>query len=191
MKETTNFKLKMPEVGDPVAVAPFNENAQIIDAALKGKIMMESGSYTGDGTLTRTISTPGFKPQVVLMRTPGSHIGESIDGGVNNNLVSGTHIDCIQVNGGWCLWTGESTLPGKYLLVFRDTIDQMSDKVGYTVECAVTFEAKLGSLTWSIPPGPDKHPGYPDYYAEDKDNSGIVNNTKGQKYQWIAFGVAV
>ena len=67
MQKTSNYNLNKPEVTDPMRLADFNENADIMDAALAGlntavsnmgncKIM--TGSWIGDGTSKRTIQLP-------------------------------------------------------------------------------------------------------------------------------------
>ena len=66
MTETVNFKLNKPESTDPIRVADFNANADIIDTALgvlTGRAKVVTGSYIGDNTSKHTIPleiTPRF-----------------------------------------------------------------------------------------------------------------------------------
>ena len=127
MKTTENYGLKLPELSDPASITPLNENAQVIDAALAGRVMMACGSYRGNNSLTVTIETPGFTPQVVLMRTQG----DWCDGGVN-------YYQSMAVRNGWCLWMGEEsmTLP--------------ESEYPSTAFDEIVFTAREGALSWSM-----------------------------------------
>ena len=128
MKQTENYKLNILEAADPVSAKPLNENAQLIDAALQaqkgmilGRTMMACGSYTGDGTTEVTIQTPGFKPQVVLMRTRDAY------------FVSNANYSAMAARG-WCLWLGEAEVE----------IEQTAS----SVTGSIRFETKNEELTW-------------------------------------------
>ena len=98
MTKTNNYNLKKPEPNDPLRVADFNENADILDAALAGKAEQSTvtaldqsvsalsaalgsggkncriafGSYTGDGTYGKsnpTTLSPGFCPVFAAVGT--------------------------------------------------------------------------------------------------------------------------
>ena len=66
MEKTTHYQLNKPESGDPVRIADFNGNADIIDGALgalTGRSRVVVGSYIGDNTSKHTIPleiTPRF-----------------------------------------------------------------------------------------------------------------------------------
>ena len=69
MTETVNFKLNKPESTDPIRVADFNANADIIDVALgalTGRSRVVVGSYTGDNTAKHTVPL-GFTPKFFLV----------------------------------------------------------------------------------------------------------------------------
>ena len=70
MEKTSNYQLNKPEAGDPLRLADFNQNADIIDGVLKNlsaeRVVV--GSYTGDGTAERIIDLP-FTPKVMLLFT--------------------------------------------------------------------------------------------------------------------------
>lgn len=131
MRQTTNYGLKMPEVGDVLSIVPLNENAQAIDTALytiaSGQVMMACGSYAGNDTTSVTIETPGFIPRVVLMRTKG----DWCDGGVY-------YYQSLAVQNGWCLWMGEESM----------ALSQTPDKS--TCTDTIIFTAQEGSLSWSM-----------------------------------------
>lgn len=167
MKQTTNYGLKMPEVGDALSVVPLNENAQAIDAALytiaSGKVMMACGSYTGTGTASASIETPGFIPQVVLMRTKDTWL-EGLSG----------YYQSMAVRSGWCLWMGEESM----------TVVPSPSGMGEETR-TVDFTVSDGSLSWSTDDtvggtGP----------AIIQRAAMVANNDSEQTYQWIALGVA-
>ena len=131
MKQTEKYRLNLMEMNDTLSPAPLNENAQTVDAAmnsladrLQSKVHMAFGSYTGNGTNRVTIQTPGFKPQVVLMRTKG----DWLDGGL-------LYYQAMAVNDGWCLWMGE------------ERMTELTSAMDSTV--VTNFDAQVGSLSWS------------------------------------------
>ena len=69
MTKTQNYNLNKPEAGDPMRVADFNVNSDIIDAALKNLSAerVYVGSYVGDGTNSRTIELPWAPAFAVIM----------------------------------------------------------------------------------------------------------------------------
>ena len=66
MLKTENYQLNKPEPADPLRLADFNENADIIDAALGAVPNIATGTYTGDGTANRTINL-GFTPKAIFV----------------------------------------------------------------------------------------------------------------------------
>ena len=68
MQKTQNYNLNKPEAGDPLRLADFNQNSDILDAALKNLSAERviTGSYTGDGASERIIDLP-FTPKMVLL----------------------------------------------------------------------------------------------------------------------------
>ena len=67
MKKTTHYQLNKPESGDPLRVADFNENADIIDGAL-ARLETEKlifGSFVGDGQEERFVDM-GCTPALVI-----------------------------------------------------------------------------------------------------------------------------
>ena len=68
MTKTQNYNLNKPEATDPLRLADFNGNADIIDGALASLSAdhVYVGSYVGDGTAERIIDLP-FTPKVVFL----------------------------------------------------------------------------------------------------------------------------
>ena len=68
MTKTQNYNLNKPEATDPLRLADFNQNSDILDAALKNLSAERviTGSYTGDGASERIIDLP-FTPKVVFL----------------------------------------------------------------------------------------------------------------------------
>ena len=80
MTKTGNYNLNKPEPTDPLRLADFNENADIIDAALAAVPSFVTGTYTGDGTTNRTIEL-GFTPKAVFVcnnQGATAHVGSSV-----------------------------------------------------------------------------------------------------------------
>ena len=184
MRQTEHYGLTILELSDPLSVKPLNENAETIDVAmhtmataLPGKAMMACGSYTGDGTRSVTINTPGFRPKAVLMRKN--------TGVVRGNL--GTD-QAMTVIGGWCLWIG-ANMQASYGVYAR--ADEVSGDSGVgdlrqnTISKTITFTAGNESLSWSVPALPSKY-----YDVREDEGPNVVNNTAGTVYEWIAFGTA-
>ena len=73
MTKTANYNLNKPEATDPLRLADFNDNADIIDTALAGltsRLKIEFGSYVGTGTFgtgTKNTLTFPFPPKVVIV----------------------------------------------------------------------------------------------------------------------------
>ena len=168
MKQTENFGFKQIESSDLLSATPLNENAALIDAVLQaqkneilGRVMMACGSYTGDGTKSAAIQTPGFKPIVVLMKEKLGEHGYKI----STDLAGATHVtartDQLAVDAGWCLWIGGNLRTNFGL---------------------ITFEAQVGSLSWHMTVGDGV--AYSNYVPD------VMNNATYSTYEWIAFGVA-
>ena len=49
MTKTVNYNLNKPETADPLRMADFNENADIIDGLLAGCTRIVTGGYVGTG----------------------------------------------------------------------------------------------------------------------------------------------
>lgn len=168
MKQTENFGLKQIESSDLLSATPLNENAALIDTVLQaqkneilGRVMMACGSYTGDGTKSAAIQTPGFKPIAVLMKPKLREHGYTI----STDLAGSTHVtartDQLAVDAGWCLWIGGNLRTNFGL---------------------ITFDAQVGSLSWYMTVGDEVDYAY---YVPD-----VMNNGESTCYEWIAFGVA-
>ena len=69
MLKTTNYQLNKPEGTDPVRVDDFNENADVIDAALMSKAEILLGTYSGNGEDYQDIVL-GYKPRFILVWVP-------------------------------------------------------------------------------------------------------------------------
>lgn len=86
MLKTVNYNLNKPEVTDPLRLADFNENSDLIDGALgalnttaqtlntavagKGNCHIASGTYVGTGKYGSTNPTTievGFAPRLVII----------------------------------------------------------------------------------------------------------------------------
>lgn len=171
MKQTENLGLNLLETADLLSPKPLNENAEKVDAALGGmaekllgRVMMASGSYTGDGTATVTIQTPGFTPKIVLMRQK-REIGVDKDEGV--------YTDSFSVDGGWACWAGEEYLVTN---VYAPDVLMPGGTYGLIGRYKITFTAEKGSLTWTT------------HYGSFTDVNKNINNDKSVTYEWIAFG---
>ena len=95
------------------------QNIQTVQQAwmqtLASRTVMACGSYRGDGTKSRAIQTPGFQPQVVLMRTKG----DNLDCGLYN-------YQGMAVKEGWCLWMGEDISTDYGTICFTATDGSLS-----------------------------------------------------------------
>lgn len=182
MKQTSKFKLNLVEASDSMSMKPLNENTEAIEQALSevlnavsARTLVASDRYTGTGTRSVTIQTPGFKPQAVLIRQEESKVDSNKD-------------SYMRVLGGWCMWHGED-MAAVYEVYARSEESASGYEAGElrreNVEAMITFTAGSGFLTWRIPDMPSK---YYDVYYEKGAN--VVNNKSGETYEWIAFGTA-
>ena len=92
MQRTANYNLNKPEAGDPLRLADFNANADIIDGALKnqandlavlsttvagmGNCKIATGSYDGNdayGADNPTRLDVGFAPKMVIIGFDGKY----------------------------------------------------------------------------------------------------------------------
>lgn len=89
MTATEHYNLHMPELTDPVDIAPLNENALVVDTALHtlantmGNCQLATGSYVGDGTYGKDHAIRlefAFSPLLVIIS--GSHMS-----GIENGIV--------------------------------------------------------------------------------------------------------
>ena len=84
MEKTTNLNLNKPEPNDPLRLEDFNENNEIIDAAL-GELSAERiyiGSFVGNGASRRTVQLP-WEPKFALV------LGHRNSSGVLHVLIEG------------------------------------------------------------------------------------------------------
>ena len=181
MKQTENFGLKQLESSDLLSAAPLNENAALIDAALQahqtaisGRLKAVGGRYTGDGTMSVTIETPGIRPQILLMYPIGTRVGAV------QKIPYPTQSECsfnsASMNGqiSWYAWRGEDVSLSYYAL----SSGSGDDATYKTSETRVAFTPVSGSISWNLA-------------AEVPfDQPVLVNNASGEIYEWIAFGVA-
>lgn len=137
MKQTEHFGFLVMEATDQLSPKPLNENVERLDEVMGGmaeglrqRVMMAMGSYTGDGTASVTIRTPGFRPAAVFVRQKRS-IGISSEGTV--------HTDSFSVDGGWVCWMGEESL---------GTNVNVSEMANGTEQ--ITFTAETGGLSWTM-----------------------------------------
>ena len=111
MQQTSKYKLNKPGVDDPIAIVPLNENMDKLEGALTalegsdaalsqritvleaGQLRIAVGSYTGDGSASKTISL-GFTPKAVCLSSNR----------LNSNL------DGMAVLGSPCLHSGKSVI---------------------------------------------------------------------------------
>ena len=122
MTKTEHYNLNKPEAGDPLRLADFNANSDIIDGALSnlntalGQMAVPKiavGSYTGDGTTAGMEITVGFAPKMVLVwcnwsddySTYNAHYcGMAIQGQTLQNILTltdtGFHVKSTQERGG-------------------------------------------------------------------------------------------
>ena len=70
---TPNYGLHQWEAGDNFLRTDFNADFSKIDTALGSKAGLVTGSYTGDGEASQTISL-GFTPRAVLLLLATGHI---------------------------------------------------------------------------------------------------------------------
>ena len=171
MKKTEKLGLNLLETSDLLSVKPLNENAQKLEqavaantAAISGRVKMASGSYVGNGASSVQIMTPGFKPQVVLMRQK-RELGVSAEGVV--------YTDQFSVDGGWARWAGEGFL---WTNIYAPDV-ATSSGTGLIEVAKINFTAAVGSLTWTT------------HYGSINDVNKNINNETGVTYEWIAFGI--
>ena len=78
MTKTQHYNLNKPEATDPIRVADFNGNADIIDTALAGCARVECGTYTGTHTYGSDKPNTlifGIQPKIVFIFTVSSAYG--------------------------------------------------------------------------------------------------------------------
>ena len=181
MKQTENHGLKLVEMSDTLSPTPLNENAQAIEAilhdlstAVGGHLKIATGSYTGDGTMSVAIETPGLKPKAMLVRerkTIGYKGHYYFPGwGIT------TYTDKLEAEGGWLLWLGWD-IPVTYSYVTEYAEDDKAID-GENVDTTVRFTAALGGLQWSVTE------------ESAKSQPALVNNVDTKTYDWIVLGTA-
>mgnify|MGYP003293318994 CR=1 FL=1 len=178
MKQTSKYKLNMPELSDGLSVAALNENMQKVDALLCGLSKMASGSYTGTGSMSVTIETPEMRPAALLVRacaqlTPTMTLKKKEDIIFN---------DVKLESSGFVLWNGNN-IAKKCWRKEGEVYDPVTEEVvsGYREYLGeIVFTPTDGSLSWTL----NKTP------ASEVDHSGLINNKSGIVYEWIALGSA-
>lgn len=188
MKQTSKFKLNLVEASDSMSMKPLNENTEAIEQALieastavSARTLVACGRYTGAGTRSVTIQTPGFKPKVVLMRTVPAKVGSYQWGDTTGTQHFEKIMSTIGVDGGWCLWLGFD-MPASYEI--RATPRDGDEPTRALVDATIQFTSGTGQLTWRIGNIVD----YDRVTYDDGPTS--INNKSGETYEWIAFGVA-
>ena len=168
MRQTEKFGLNLPDLTDPVSLAPLNENTEKIAALLGANVWLCSGTYEGDGTAAKRIETPGLTPVVVLMNS------RKTAGGGDNGKID------LSVPGGWVLWVGVD-LPALYYTKEKHNYGEDLNFEPYYVYVAhdtvLKFTPEKGALSWALETAGELP-------------AAAVNNLSGTAYQWIAFGVS-
>ena len=95
MLKTENYNLNKPEVTDPLRLADFNQNSDLIDAAIKAAEQTAMAAYSADnapwvmgsfsiaGTLWETPAvTFNFEPRAVFIFGYNSICGGAVNGGI-------------------------------------------------------------------------------------------------------------
>ena len=184
MKQTTNYKLYMPEMSDALSPTPLNENAQLIDTALKelndgvvSRLKIVYGSYAGNGNLNVSIPTPGIKPQALLMRSRRKYSAPfpsdypRSDADLFDDDFTAT---------GFVMWVGQD-IQKTYWVKGDDVYDRDLEVYvpGYKGTAGyILFTSENGKISWKLSGTP----------TANIDHSCLVNNESGYEYDWIAFG---
>lgn len=174
MKKTGTYELNLMESSDLMSAKPLNENAEKIDAALKaqaetaaGKLMMAAGRYTGSGTRSVTIQTPGFRPKALMLRRAVN----GWDGAEDAYWWLGSDVPAT-----YNITAASDTPPDGY---------EPGEQFTATIRTTISFTADSGSLTWLIPDIPQE------YYDVTSDGGpAALMNSRGVTYEWIALGTA-
>lgn len=175
MRQTEHFGLSLIETADMLSLKPLNENTEKIDAALAaqaeaiaGKLMMATGSYTGTGTRSVTIQTPGFTPKALIVRKAraSNWINQQ-----DQSLWLGADVRIT-----YKLVASSNEPPSGY---------QPDEQFETMIPADIAFVAEHGQLAWSIPDVPQAY-----YDVTTDEGPAAINNAKGAAYEWIAFGVA-
>ncbi len=72
MQKTETYKLNLIDGGDDFSPAPLNENARLVEAALKALPRCAAGSYVGTGTYgadSPCSMTFDFEPKILIIMT--------------------------------------------------------------------------------------------------------------------------
>lgn len=169
MRQTENFGLNLIDASDMLSLKPLNENMEKVDAVLRaqqtstaGKLMMATGTYSGDGGRSVTIQTPGIRPKTLIV--------SQIQGNTWKALSAA------------CMWNGSEVNIAYQIGAVKDG---GSSSAVYTIKTEISFAAEYEKLTWSIPDIPDNYTNVS--YDEGPD---AINNVGNLKYAWIAFGTA-
>ena len=188
MKQTEKYGLNLLESSDPLSVKPINDNTETIEQALSevsntvsARTLIACGRYTGTGTRSVAIQTPGFKPRVVLMRTVPAKVGSYQWGDTTGAQHFEKIMSSIGVEAGWCIWTGYD-MPASYEI--QATPRDGDEPTRALVDTTIQFTSGTGQLTWRIGNIVD----YDRVTYDDGPTS--INNKNGEIYEWIAFGVA-
>lgn len=214
MKTTAKYGFKLLETSDLMSITPLNENAQLIEnelikaakdltdsataqsnalsdseKGLKNKIelraMMATGSYVGNGTGSVEISTPGFKPAMLMMFCEREEYEPASSG--NKVTADSVKFDTSDFDcSGFTMWNGADINTAYWFadgtaVRYNPATDSYEDVPVYTKTAAkVKFTPTDGALRWELGGGLDAHEKYGPEYN--------VNNVEGVTYKWVAFG---
>ena len=96
MQQTTQYKLNKPEADDPIAVAPLNENADKIEAALLAEAQTRAAAHQAETQARAKADTALEAKHIVLYTYAGDNsldrffpLGFTPTGGIYRNLYTG------------------------------------------------------------------------------------------------------
>ena len=95
MTKTMNYNLNKPEATDPLRLADFNGNADIIDTALAGCARVECGTYTGThtyGSSSPNTLTFGIAPKIVFVFTVSTEYGSMANTAYTGNAMGENNV---------------------------------------------------------------------------------------------------
>ena len=107
MTKTTNYQLNQWAKSDRIMMDDFNDAMEKIDAGVAGAAKIATGTYTGDGSTTRTFNL-GFTPKAVIVRrvttVSDSQVVESDQNYTPLMAVTGTNYAVLHiVEGGFAI----------------------------------------------------------------------------------------
>lgn len=161
-------------------------SVKTLKTAISGRTMMATGSYTGTGAASVTISTPGFTPSALIMLCAREqYVPGSYDSPVDFSRVTAEPGDFACT--GFAMWNGKD-INAIYWYENGTTMDwddlnqKWVDVPVYSKAAAtVKFTPSSGKLKWELTGMDANHVLYKPARQ--------VNNVEGVEYKWIAFGV--